>query len=301
MIKTIKVTNSYGQSLTFTLRSPEKSGFFIKSVDGLDPVKATINMTESLSLDGGRFNSARLNTRNIIMSIGLLTNPTIEDSRHTLYKYFPLKNEVKVVVETDTKTVQTYGRIESNEIDIFSKEESTLISILCPESFFTSLEDQVINFSSVVSSFTFPFSNESLVEKLIIFGNLLTTPTKNVYYDGDVPVGFQMHILISGAVGSFTIYKLETGDVMSLDADVIETLTGSSLDAGDEVYISTIKGNKRALLYRDGNEINILNALGKDTTWMELDRGDNTFYYSTDYGDNNLQFRIEYEELFEGI
>lgn len=301
MIKTITVTNHLSESVVFDLRSPEQSGFFIRKVDGLGPPKATINMSEALSLDGSTFNSARLNNRNITFDLGFLENPTIEDTRQLSYRYFPLKTNVKIQIETDNRTLVTDGYVESNEPNIFSKEESSLISVVCSDAYFRSLTTVVSNFSSTTGLFEFPFSNESLTEKLIMFGNLLTEPEQNVPYWGEAPVGFRMYIHATGAVGTFTIYNLITRESMSIDADILASLTGSGLITGDEIVISTVRGNKYVYLVRDGEVYNILNALGPNSSWFSLTRGDNPFYWTAESGETNLQFRIEHELLFEGI
>ena len=42
MIKSVTVVNHLGESLKLDLASPEKSGFIVKSIEGLGPVKATL-------------------------------------------------------------------------------------------------------------------------------------------------------------------------------------------------------------------------------------------------------------------
>ena len=45
MIKAVTVTNHLGESLTMDLMQPEGSGFTVRSISGLGPVKATVNVT----------------------------------------------------------------------------------------------------------------------------------------------------------------------------------------------------------------------------------------------------------------
>ena len=46
MIHSFAITNYLGDRIKLDLREPEVSGFLIKSVTGLGPVKATVNTTE---------------------------------------------------------------------------------------------------------------------------------------------------------------------------------------------------------------------------------------------------------------
>lgn len=69
MIHSFAITNYLGDRIKLDLREPEVSGFLIKSVTGLGPVKATVNTTEVVTNDGSMFNSARLSQRNIVFQI----------------------------------------------------------------------------------------------------------------------------------------------------------------------------------------------------------------------------------------
>ena len=142
MIKAVTVTNNLGESLRMELTNPSSSGLIIREIEGLGPVKATINFTESANIDGAYENSARLETRNIVLSLQFLPKPTIEDTRQMTYKYFPVKRNVRLHVETDNRSCYVDGRVESNEPDIFSKEEGCQISILCADPHFYALAER---------------------------------------------------------------------------------------------------------------------------------------------------------------
>lgn len=302
MIKKITVTNDMAESVELELASPEQSGFSVRGVDGLGPVKATINTRESAAQDGTIFNSARLGGRNIVFELGFLEKPTIEAVRQSSYKYFPTKKMIEILIETDTRLVRTYGHVEHNDIDIFSKDEIANISVLCSDPYFYSTETQVVDFSSVIGGFEFPFSNESLTEKLITFSDILSTTQKDVLYTGDAAVGFTLVIHILGPVNGLTIHDVNTREFMKIDSDIIHLVTGTGgLDDGDELQISTVRGNKYVTLIRDGESINVLNALTPDSNWLVLNRGLNTFYYTADTGLSNIQFKLEYNIIYEGI
>lgn len=301
MIKSVTVTNYLDESLTLELTRPEKSGIIIKEITGLGPPKANINVTEVTTSDGALFNSARANSRNIVMTLAFLTNPTIEDVRHLTYKYFPLKKKLKLTVDTDKRHCVIYGYVESNEPNIFTKQETAQISIVCPDPFFYSEEIHTTIFYGVLPMFEFPFSNESLTEKLIIFGELQNNIEQTILYEGDSEIGVVIHINFLGMVTDITIANSRTREVMKIITSRIASYTGQALGLGDEIIISTVKGDKYIHLIRDGQEINILNCLDKDADWFQLAKGDNIFAYDADEGISNIQFRIENKIMYEGI
>ena len=88
---------------------------------------------------------------------------------------------------------------------------------------------------------------------------------------------------------------------MRIDTDKLEKLTGSGMVAGDEIIISTIKGDKSITLLRNGIDTNILNCLDKDSDWFQLSKGDNIFAYVVEEGTTNVQFKIENRTAFEGV
>ena len=131
MIQSVTITNPANESLEMILAQPELSGFVVKSIDGLGPAPANINMTELATIDGAIDNTARLETRDIVLSLVFLDAPTIEDARLKSYKYFPIKKKVRFTVKTDNRTCFAEGRVEKNEPKIFQKQEGTTVTIKC--------------------------------------------------------------------------------------------------------------------------------------------------------------------------
>ena len=378
MIKKVIVTNYLGESIEFELRAPEKTGLFIRSIEGLGPGKASINTTDIASDDGSIFNSARSEQRNIVLTLGCLiadgvTN-SIETARQLTYKYFPKKKPLKFYILTDNRELEITGYTESNEPDIFTQDETTQISIICPDPLFYSAGEggtHTTVFNGVDFLFEFAFDNESVgvpvtiipgiakekqllvlelpdpedeeeratidptctyfvpvagtdyyfdayvflpiknewkllgrhmyYQPVIEMGSIEVLKERTIYYDGDTETGVIIKIHAIGNAEHIVIYNTGTREKMILDTDKLATLTGSGLTAGDEITISTIKGNKYITLLRNGREYNILNIMDKNADWFQLAKGDNIFTYTATYGASNLQFKILNQIAFEGV
>ena len=304
MIKSVIVTNYLGESIKLILGEPEKSGFLIKSITGLGPGKAEVNTTKLSTIDGSVFNSAKVNERNIVLTIVFLEKDTIEDARQLTYKYFPIKKPLTLLIETDNRYCYAEGYVENNDPNIFSIQEQTQISVICPDPYFYSAGEtgkNVTIFSGIEPEFEFPFSNESLTENLIITGVIQNKTEEVITYNGDSETGVFIRIHAIGAVKMITIYNTGTRELMKIDTDKLASLTGNGIIASDDILISTVKGNKYVHLVRAGKEYNILNCLGKNSNWFTLAKGDNVFAYVAEEGSSNLQFRIENRVLYEGI
>ena len=307
MIYSFAITNYLGDRIKLDLREPEVSGFLIKSVTGLGPVKANVNTTEVVTNDGSMFNSARLSQRNIVFQLAFVDTvygETIEDIRQKSYKYFPAKKSVEIVIETDNRYVKIKGYVESNEPDIFSSQEGTQISIICPDPYFYSAGEDgnnVTDFYTIDPMFEFPFSNESLTDPLLIFGEIQIKTEGVITYYGDSEIGVVIYIHAIGPATNINIYNTETREVMMINTTKLEKLTGKGLVASDDIVINTTKGEKSITLIREGASYNILNCLDKNTDWFTLSKGDNIFAFTAETGVTNLQFRIENQVIYEGV
>lgn len=302
MIHSITVTNYRGDSLKMELTRPQDSGFIIEKVTGLGPGKANINTSEVSTNDGAIYNSARVPSRNIVISVKYLFKETIEEARQTSYKYFPLKRKVTLLIETDNRMAEIEGYVESNDPDIFSQEEGSDISIICPNPFFyDALSTTETSFSGIVPAFEFPFSNESLTEPLLEFSVIEDVTDRVIDYKGDAEVGVTISIQARGEAGDITIYNVDTAETMVVYNNLVESLTGSGIVDGDEIIICTVRGQKSAKLIREGKTTNILNCINRDADWFQLAKGPNTFAYDAVTGRNNLRVVITNRIIYEGI
>ena len=304
MIKSVTITNHLDESIKLDLFNPEESGFIIKSIEGLGPVKANINFKELATNDGAIDNSARLSSRNIVMSLQFMESPTIEETRLKSYKYFPIKRNIKFLIETDSRICETIGRVETNVPTIFSNAEGCQISILCSNPYFYSAGENGTNqtvFYGTEPLFEFPFSNESLTEDLIEFGSIENRTEGTIYYDGDAEIGITIQIHAVGEAAGLVIYNTKTREIMRINDDKLKSLIGSGIQAGDEITITTSRGEKGIYMLRSGVTTNILNSLEKPIKWFQLSKGDNTFAYTASAGLTNLQFRIENKVIYEGV
>lgn len=301
MIKAFEIVNYIGETLRLQLDDPDASGFIVKKVTGLGPVKADVNFTEMASSDGGVDNSARLGTRNIVFTLQFLQSPTIEETRHTSYRFFPIKHKVSIIVETDTRICRTEGTVETNEPNIFSEEEGCTISIVCGNSYFYSVNDQIAYFNGVTPLFEFPFENNSLTEKLIEFGEIQNFSERTIIYEGDGNPALLIQIHLIGKIKGLTFYNVDTRESISIKDDKLNEIIDSEVMAGDDIIINTNQGEKSITLIRAGVKYNILNAVDRPIHWFTLKKGENTFAYGCEEGVSNVQLKIQNKILYEGV
>lgn len=302
MIRKVLVTNHLGESLEMVLERPWDSGFNITGIENLGAPEADLNFTEVATGDGAVFNSARANKRNIVMHIAYWAKPDIETSRQRSYRFFTVKKPVTLTFVTDNRSLSIDGYVEKNNPEIFSEKESTQISVICPQPYFhRSGVPNTFTFGTRTAEFEFPFSNESLTQPLLEMGHLVYNEEINVVYDGEVDTGFLLHIHATGDVVNPRLISTKLNRKIEIDTTKVSKILGSPLSFGDDIYVSTVQGSKAAYVIRKGKRYNILNALSRDMTWLNLQPGDNRFRYTADTGAINMQMEIIYRTLFEGV
>lgn len=304
MVTALKVTNYLGETLSINPFDPESSGFLILNITGLTPVKGDINFTSITTNDGALYNSARIDTRNIVLTLLYYPSPTIESTRLKSYKYFPVKKPITLEFQTENRKAEITGYVESNEMSIFTSAEYSTISILCPDPYFYSTSENTdidVKFSGILPAFRFITPTYSEAAPNIIFGKMKTVNEKIVKYSGDSEIGMEIIIRATGSVGDITIYNRITQESMMISSSKLASLTGSGLITGDVITIYTYRGNKKIELLRAGNTFNILNCLGKNATWLMLRKGNNTLAYAAPIGGLNVQLEIKSKTIYEGL
>lgn len=334
MIKSVTVTNPSGESLKMVLTDPVVSGFNVVEITGIGPSNASINTTELVTYDGSVYNSARAQQRSIVFTLqfwednvmGPKYRPesewsrmSIEDLRHQSYRYFPIKRRVELSFETDTRVLDTYGYVEKNEPTIFAEKESTQISIICPEAYFNLGGDYKIqntDFSSVESLFEFPINDESTMkgewennndtEETVNtpqteFSKITVIMEKNLYYSGDTATGVTIIIRADSEISGLSITDIDSKEEFSIDENILEKIIGGKLRKGDVITICTIQGQKSAIFTRNGASTNILNAVNRNSTWLQIYPGDNVFAFAAATGQYYANVSIQNRTLFEGV
>lgn len=283
----VKVQNVKGDVITLT---GNEQNYQIISIIGLNPPQAQINTTAGANLDGAKFNSARLNTRNIVITIKI--NGDIEANRQNLYRFFPTKQWCKFFFTNTNRNVFIEGYVENVECDLFENGEKMQISIICPQPYFKDINEIINDMSSTVKAFSFPFSIN--LNEPIPFSIYESSRITNVYNNSDSESGLTIEIEFLSSASEVEIKNIDTGESFTLNYQ---------FQNNDIVTISTIRGQKSVSLLRGGVTTNIFPAVQKGSVFFQLAIGDNSFGYLVDNGSNNeyVNVIIKHYTLYRGV
>lgn len=313
MFKSVTVTNYRGDSLELPLTWPNDAGLLISDIDGITPGNVQVNSQNFAVLDGGVYNSSRMETRNITIEfyygrtslVEDSANHDVETSRHIAYRYFPVKTQVRLDFLTDERNLSIWGYVESNDTDIFSKQEKGQVSIVCPDPYFYEKDTVVYELGAFIPEFEFPFSNESLFEPLICLGDYGAGAIYEVGYNGDIEVGVSIRIrfLVDPTVDELTVFDISHNKKLTLNFNSIEAATGITIQQHGSIVISSVRGQKDIWYERVGSRRSIIGAFDvMNFPWMYLTPGTNQFGFDvSDEYLSEFSITIEHRGAYGGV
>lgn len=283
----LKVENTTNNVLTLTQR---ESDFQVLKVDGLNPPKAQINRSTVAGLDGSKFNSSKLNERNIVITIKL--NGDVEKNRLYLYSFFNTKRWSKIYYKNESLDVYIEGYVENVEISPFSNNETMQISIICPSPYFKDLETIIDDISKIVPLFEFPFSiNE---EEPIPISELQLNRISKITNSTDIECGVIIHSVFGRDVKKFEIRNTVTGENIILNYNFTKE---------DILIINCNKGYKSITLIRNNIKQNLVPFLDITSKFLQIQPGNNYFSYLADDGlkDEFVTVKFNRDNMHGGV
>lgn len=277
--------NAAGDQINFA----QNSAFTVTEIEGLNPPEATINTSEIALMDGAKFNSSKLNMRNI--NVAFAIERQAAKNRLEVFKVLKSKQWVKMTYIGQYRQVFIEGYIESIDITYFEMKQIVTCSILCPSPYFKEAQIIVNELLNIVSAFHFPFA--STAEPELIFSYINNEIGIVIENDGDIDCGLIIELYAKNAVSNPKVFNYITGDYIGLNF---------SMQEGDLITIDTRQGQKSVTLLRGGVESNIFNYIVQGSTWLQLSANGDTFVYEVGTGlASDLSLTFKHYNLYEGV
>lgn len=277
--------NANGDQLTFSQNSP----FTVVDIAGLNPPEATINTSQLALIDGAKFNSSKLEMRQIEVAFAIEYQAA--KNRIEVYKVLKSKQYVKFYYNGDYRQVFIEGYISRIDISYFEMKQIVTCSILCPSPYFKAAAEIVSELRNIINMFHFPF--QSTEEPQLVFGYISNDIGITIENDGDVECGMIINLYAREAVTNPKIFNYVTQEFIGLNF---------SMQKADQITIDTRQGEKTVTLLRGGVESNIFNSVIQGSTWLQLPAAGGTFVYEVQSGSEvNLSVSFSHFNLYEGV
>lgn len=261
--------------------------YVIKSIDGLDPPDALLNLYKVAGVDGTSYNSATLDNRQIILTIAI--NDPAEDNRNALYKYFQAKRPSRLYFSDDTKEVYAEGYVQNITIPLFEQKQLFQVTMICNDPYLHYATPLEYSFGDGTEGlFEFPFSIPS--------GGIEFSVAESghdfIVNNPDGECGLIIKFLASGSVSNPRLYHGDSDEFIGVT---------TSMQSGDEIVINTRVGAKSIQRIRGTSVTNLISSRMSGSSWIRLFQGDNSFSLSATSGSSKLTCIIQIDGEIEGV
>lgn len=176
--------------------------------------------------------------------------------------------------------------VENNEVMCKFK-----ITGMAADPLFKDTNDDKVSAASTKALFHFPLIINKTTQNppTVVFGVREPSLIVNVFNSGAVGTGMKIVFKALGTLTGPSLINVYTQDYFKLN---------KTLYAGDVVEVYTTIGEKKVVAKINGIETNYFRYRDLDSTWLQLDVGDNLFRYDADAGIDNLEVYIYFSNKY---
>lgn len=267
-----------------TLELTENSLYKVVSIEGLDSSEYEINTINNIQCDGVSVIDRKVKKRPIFI-VADYVGSDVEAERKSLVSFFNPKEEGILIVNylNRERTIKYYVEDFKCKIININEPISFKVDLICPNPFLNSivLGEEI---STLIGGFSFPFNFPvSFATK----GDY----NKNIINEGDV--GTSLEVTFKGPAINPKITNLLTGEFIRVKRN---------LTSDDTLIINTEFGNKKVeILKSDGTKQNAFNWIDLNSTFFQLNPGDNVLQYSSDDELQPSSVSVKYTNRYLGI
>ena len=286
-------TNTKGESITFGVGSRYHVNVS-KDVTGLSDLDDTIYSTSSMGQHGDTYTGVRIEPRPIKIK-GKITE------RDKSAQIDLRQNALKILNPELAGTLRYYYGSFARKIGAivdgtptFTRDLSQAFEVdfKCLDPFWQEETEHREDIATWEAAWEFPTEIDRDDATDMIFGSRSDSVIVDVYNGGHVSIGMRIVFRAIGELTNPMLLNVNTREFIKLNYTMV---------AGDVVEINTSYGSKRARLTRQGVVSNVYRYLDVDSTFMQLDVGDNVFRYNADTGLDNLECSIYFSPKILGV
>lgn len=282
--------------------------FHLRHIDGMTTASTSISSAVVGGIDGDTVNNIQATPRTIIIDLQPRSGVNVEEAKREILKIIKLKQRGGLIWTQNGRTVTITGVVETVDMPRWTNAALMQITLHCEQPYWEDIDDIIQQISEAINLHYFTDSDDDMLyftDEGAPLGEYDTIRTKSFHNDGDVAVGLEISITAHDTVTNPIIYD-QYGNFFGLGYDYesesggagIGTAWGSNpliMNVGDNVVITTHKGRKTVTL----NGVNIFDKIKPNSTWLQLEAGDNTFSInSDDESISNMSFSLIYKQRY---
>lgn len=256
----------------------------LTNVEGIESSDYEINVENYMQYDGGYTSKKRVLPRDISISWDYCNLQKDNSERQKLIKFFSPKQQGVLVIN--------YCGIERNivyEVESFKEVRKNLyepltfnVNLVCPDPYFKEiLIGKTI--ATLIGGWKFKF-------KLPFRLKQKGEARKNIYNEGHVET--PIDVIFKGPAVNPSIINRTTGEFIKVER---------TLSSDDILYITTEFGNKKVEIEHNGVRENAFHYIDLESTFFQLQIGDNMIEYTTENQLEPQSVEIRYRNKYIGV
>lgn len=269
----------------------ENTPYNLIDIEGIEKSESELNLVSNAQYDGSVVVSKRLKNRPVSITADYKgSNKEIE--RQKLISFFNPKNTgILIINYGDIERAIEYN-IEDFNCKLVNINNDLIFKVefICPNPYMRNILESKVNIALWKGRFHFPLVIPKDIG--IIVGLREPSLIVNVNNTGDVECGVIIEFKALGTVSKPSLLNVNTGEYIKINKSMV---------AGEIIRVNTNIGNKRLIRILNGVETNILNYIDVNSTFLQLDVGDNLFRYDAEENLNNLEVSIYYNPYYLGV
>lgn len=294
MINKIEYENGRGLSIVLNRDGP----LFLFSVKGFDGLEADVVSSKSAYQDGVSISKTILKDRVLTLNCYLeVDNEQQRDIlKRKLYNAFNPKLRGHMKIYTDANKLRGASNLRVIQAPIFDDDYESLnelvgfqIQLSMPLPYFEDINENRVDFGNDIGNFFFDLEIEEEGNELSIKNNSIVTNIANM---GDAETPIKVVFKAKSELKNPSIYNVYTKEYIKINRTMHE---------GEEITVTTHKGNKRVESYLNGITSNIFNYLDLGSSFIWLDVGDNVIRYDAETMIEQLEVYIYYTNYYLGV
>lgn len=288
-IEKLTYINEQGESIVFS----HKSIYHTNEVSGLSGIRNAIYAVNSMGQDGDTYLGGRIESRDIEITGSINTRKKEEmlEYRRRLNRVLNPKFSATLVYEFGD-----FKRIIDCKVnaDTFQRKyvfQDFTIQLICHNPFWREEFEDKVDIAAWIGGLEYIL--EIPEETGMQMGYREPSLIVNVYNEGDVQSGIRVEFRAIGTVKNPSILNVETQEFIKFN--------NLAMVAGDILTVSTYYGRKEVTLLRDGVLSDAFRYLDVDSTYIQLEVGDNLFRYDAESNRDGVEVSIYHDNNFLGV
>lgn len=291
-IEKLIYTNERGESIEFSHISVYHTN--MNDVKGLNDMRNTIYTFNSMGQDGDTYIGSRIESRDIQITGNI--NERDKD------KFISRRRWLNRVLNPQLAATLTYQygdfiRIIDCRIDnapIFISKTifcEFTIRLTCLDPFWREKHESRADIARWIGCLEFEL--EIPDDEGIEMGARLPSLIVNVHNGGDVRTGLRIEFRATNILTNPMLLNVDTGEFLKF--------TNLILQSGEVLTVSTHYGRKRITITRDGTVTDGFKYLDYDSTYLQLETGDNLFRHDAETNADNLEVTLFHTNKYLGV